>query len=107
MPFDQRFFVLDSDIPISQQDHDKAKKHGYHIILWSPICLEGALLDVLGEKIGSDEPAASLKKRLHPLLDGHHTDSNAYQSRFPRAVLEKATNESVVAVKKALVKESA
>ncbi|AMQ89118.1 hypothetical protein [Marinobacter sp. LQ44] len=39
LPFDQRFFVLDSDIPISQQDHDKAKKHGYHIILWSPICL--------------------------------------------------------------------
>lgn len=107
LPFDQRFFVLDSDIPISQQDHDKAKKYGYRIILWSPICLEGALLDVLGEKIGSDEAAASLKKRLHPLLDGHHTDSNAYQSRFPKAVLDKTTNESVVAVKKALVKESA
>jgi hypothetical protein len=25
LPFDQRVFVLDSDIPISQQDHDKAK----------------------------------------------------------------------------------
>tara|TARA_Y100000780_G_scaffold161221_1_gene146109 strand:+ start:2199 stop:2735 length:537 start_codon:yes stop_codon:yes gene_type:complete len=105
LPFDQRFFVLDSDIPISQQDHDKARKHGYHIIVWSPVCLEGALLDVLGEKISNDEAAASLKKRLHPLLDGHHTDSKAYQNRFPRAVLEQATNDAVVAVKRALVQK--
>lgn len=105
--FDQRYFVLDSDITISQQDHDKAKKYGYRIIQWSPVCLEGALLDVLGEKVSSNEPAASLKKRLHPLLDGHHTNSKAYQSRFPSAVLEAATNESVVAVKRALVQEPA
>lgn len=105
--FDQRYLVLDSDIPISQQDHDKAKEHGYRIIQWSPVCLEGALLDVLGEKVSSNEPAASLKKRLHPLLDGHHTDSAAYQSRFPRVVLEVATNESVVAVKRALFQEPA
>lgn len=106
-PFDHRFLVLDSDIPISQQDHDKAKKHGYRIILWSPVCLEGALLDVLGEKVSNNEAAIALKKRLHPLLDGHHTDSKAYQNRFPRTVLEKASNESVVAVKRALIQEPA
>lgn len=105
LPFDQRFLVLDSDIPISQQDHDKAKRHGYRIILWSPVCLEGALLDVLGEKVNDDDASASLKKRLHPLLDGHHTDRKAYRVRFPRGVLERATNESVVAVRKALTQK--
>ncbi|WP_150305251.1 hypothetical protein [Pseudomonas saliphila] len=107
LPFDQRLLVLDSDIPITQQDYDKARKHGYRIILWAPVCLEGALLDVLGEKVDDDDAAASLKRRLHPLLDGTHTESAAYRNVFPKVVLEQATNESVVSVKNALLQEPA
>jgi hypothetical protein len=100
--FDQRFFVLDSDVPISQQDRDKARKHGYGIILWTPVCLEGALLDVIGEKVRENDAAASLKKRLHPLLDGPHTDSSAYKSLFPKEIIEATANESLVSLKKVL-----
>lgn len=105
LAFDQRLFVLDSDIPITQQDYDKARKYGYRIILWTPVCLEGALLDVLGERVGNDEAAISLKRRLHPLLDGPHTERAAYRNVFPKVVLEQATNESVVSVKNALLQE--
>jgi hypothetical protein len=103
--FDQKFFVLDSDVPISQQDRDKARKHGYDIILWTPMCLEGTLLDVIGKTVRQDEPAASLKKRLHPLLDGPHTDSSAYKSLFPKAILESTANESVASLKNVLTQQ--
>lgn len=106
LPFDQRFFVLDSDVKVSQQDYDKARKNGYRIILWHPVCLEGALLDVLNETVDDNEAAVSLKKRLHPLLDGPHTESRAYRQRFTKAVLEQATNDSVATVRKALVEAS-
>ncbi|MGY6586914.1 MAG: hypothetical protein ACXIUB_01365 [Wenzhouxiangella sp.] len=102
-PFDQRFLVLDTDVAISQQERDTARTHGYHIILWSPVCLEGALLDVLGQAISPDENAASLKGRLHPVLDGQPTDHRAYQNLFPKAILEQANNQSVVAVKQVLL----
>ncbi|MGP9676874.1 MULTISPECIES: hypothetical protein [unclassified Halomonas] len=105
--FDQRFIVLDADVPLSQQERDRARKHGYQIILWAPVCLEGALLEVLGERVDENEVATSLKRRLHPLLDGPHTDSKAYRCLFSRAVLEQATNESVVSVKKVIIQEPA
>lgn len=103
LPFDQKFFVLDSDVPISQQDYDKAKKHGYQIILWTPVCLEGTLLDVLGEAVDENAPALSLKKRLHPRLDGPHTDSRAYKPLFSKTILEKSENQSIIDVRTALL----
>ncbi len=62
---------------------------------------------MLGEKVDHNAVAAVLKKRLHPLLDGRHTDRAAYQSLFPKAVLEVVTNESVAAVKGLLMQEPA
>lgn len=100
--FDQRFIVLDSDIPISEASQQLAEKHGYAIILWNPQCLEGALLDVLGERVQSTETSQNLKVRLHPMLDGHHTEPAAYASRFPKPVLAGATNSSIVSVRDVL-----
>lgn len=105
--YDQRVLVLDSDIPLTERDHKKAKSNGYIVILWSPICLEGALLDVLGERVSEHESAASLKKRLHPQLDGAHTNSDAYQGLFPEALLAATTNKSIVSVRRALRQEPA
>ncbi|RUR30175.1 hypothetical protein ELY33_10185 [Vreelandella andesensis] len=105
--FDQRFIVLDADIPPSQQERDKARKNGYSLIFWAPTCLEGALLDVLGEGVNAHETAQQLKSRLHPRLNGTHTCPVAYAALFPKTVIEETTNESVVAVKRALVQENA
>lgn len=104
--FDQRFIVLDADIPPSQQERDKARKNGYSLIFWAPICLEGALLDVLGEGVNAHETAQQLKNRLHPQLNGAHTHPDAYTELFPKEVLEKTPNASVVAVKRALVQDN-
>ncbi|MDQ7733892.1 hypothetical protein QT231_14360 [Halomonas sp. SpR1] len=102
LAFDQRFLVLDADVPPTQQDRDKAIKHDYKIILWSPTCLEGALLDVLGEGVNDHETAQQLKSRLHPRLAGTHTQSAAYAVLFPRAVLQASENISVNTVRNAL-----
>jgi len=93
--YDHRFLVLDSDVVISQQDRDKARQKGYQILLWSPVCLEGALLDLLGEKIGAQETAQQLKARLHPRLSGKASEQRAYQLLFTKEVLEAASNDSI------------
>ncbi|EMP54580.1 hypothetical protein MSNKSG1_14762 [Marinobacter santoriniensis NKSG1] len=104
--YDHRILVLDSDVPPTEQDRRKAKSNGYTIILWSPTCLEGALLDVLGEPVREHESASSLKKRLHPALDGAHTSSDAYQRLFPEPVLTATTNKSVVSLRQTLRQEA-
>lgn len=100
--FDQRFIVLDADVLPNQQQRDKAQKQGFRLIFWSPTCLEGALLDVLNERVRDHETAQQLKVRLHPRLSGHHTEKAAYAVLFTREVLAAATNPSVVEVRTAL-----
>ncbi len=101
--YDRRFLVLDSDIPPSAAEVKQARSAGYQIILWSPQCLEGALLEVLGERVGEHETSQGLKARLHPRLAGAHTAVAAYAPLFPQAVLDVATNGSVVAVRRLLL----
>lgn len=101
--YDQRFLVLDADIPPTADDWKKAKLGGYEIILWEPKCLEGALLEVLGERVGDHETSQQLKTRLHPRLKGHHTDYKAYEVLFPKPVLEQAENVSIKRVLRLIV----
>jgi len=100
---DRRYIVLDSDVAIPQQDHDKAKKSGYSLILWKPTSLEGALLDVLQESVLPHETSQRLKARLHPRLDGKPDDPRSYQTLFPKPVLEKSRNDSVNQVRDVLL----
>ncbi|MDR5874312.1 hypothetical protein [Vreelandella gomseomensis] len=103
--FDRRFIVLDADVPLTQQQRDKARKQGFRLILWSPTCLEGALLETLDERVNDHETAQQLKDRLHPRLAAHHTEPAAYAGLFPRPVLQAATNASVVDVRSALAEQ--
>ncbi|GGX46266.1 hypothetical protein [Saccharospirillum salsuginis] len=100
--YERRFIVLDSDVPVSDASQKEAEKKGYTLILWAPLCLEGALLDVLGESFRPGETSQSMKDRLHPRLKAHHTEPEAYEDLFPKPVLADTTNESVVSVRKAL-----
>ena len=101
-----RFIVLDSDLPPTAAEIKKAERAGYTIIQWEPQCLEGSLLEVLGEKVNEHETSQNLKSRLHAKISGKHTDPNAYASLFTKSVLEAATNDSVKAVISALNNES-
>ncbi|MFP8966774.1 hypothetical protein ACKC9G_09380 [Pokkaliibacter sp. CJK22405] len=100
--YDCKLFVLDSDLPPNAEDSKKAREGGFDIILWSPQSLEGALLDVLGERVNEHETSQDLKKRLHPRLNGPHTQSRSYAALFPKVVLESTTNSSVVDVRNAI-----
>ncbi|WLD58623.1 hypothetical protein NFC81_02225 [Salinispirillum sp. LH 10-3-1] len=100
--YDQRIIVLDSDIPVGAASRALASKHGFAIVLWSPTCLEGALLDVLGEPVHAHESNQALKGRLHPRLAAHHTEPEAYAGLFPKPILKEAVNASVVQVRSAL-----
>ena len=100
--YNRKLLVLDSDLPPSQPKVKKAKEGGFEIILWKPQCLEGALLDVLGEPVKAHETSQNLKTRLHPQLAGHHTKPESYGNLFTKAVLEATQNTSVMAVKQAI-----
>lgn len=100
--YNYRYFVLDADIPPTAADIKNAKAAGYQIILWQPQCLEGALLDVLGERVQPHETSQALKQRLHPRLAAHHTKPEAYASLFTLPVVTTTQNTSVVAVRQLL-----
>ena len=104
--YDHRIIVLDGDIAISQQDRDKARKRGYTIILWEPLCLEGALLDVLGESVGPHETSQALKARLHPQLTGLPAEPKAYADLFSGQLLIGTKNLSVARIRVALTQKN-
>ncbi len=97
--YNRRYLVLDADIPPTAADEKNARAAGYQIILWRPQCLEGALLDVLGERVQEDESSQDLKQRLHPRLAGPHTRSGSYALLFTQPVLAATQNTSVAAVR--------
>lgn len=97
--YNQRYLVLDADIPPTAADEKNARAAGYQIILWRPQCLEGALLDVLGERVHAHETSQALKQRLHPRLAGPHTKPEAYAELFTHQVLAITQNTSVAAVR--------
>lgn len=97
--YTRKLLVLDSDIPPSPAKEREAVNAGFDIILWRPQCLEGALLDVLGEPVNAFETSQNLKRRLHPMLSGKHTDPGSYANLFPKIVLESTQNISVSSVR--------
>ncbi|WP_221796227.1 hypothetical protein [Oceanobacter mangrovi] len=100
--YNRKLLVLDSDLPPSLAKARKAEEAGFEIILWAPQCLEGALLDVLGETVNSHETSQNLKARLHPQLADHHTKPEAYGVLFTKPVLDNTQNASIIAVKDAV-----
>jgi hypothetical protein len=97
--YERRIVVMDSDQPVEIKDQKAAEQAGFEIILWSPQCLEGALLNTLGEAVNSHETSQNLKARLHPRLACNHTEPEAYGVLFTKSVLENPKNKSVKDVK--------
>jgi hypothetical protein len=105
--YDRRILLLDADLPPDQSEARRAHQAGYQIILWQPQCLEGALLDALGEPVRGHETSQQLKQRLHPMLAGHHTEPVAYSASFPLDLLESTRNDSISQLRRALLNQPA
>ena len=92
--YDRKVILIDSDIPLQPQDHKVARKHGITILQSTPHCLEGMLLDVLGNRIPADSQAC--KGKLHPQLAGPPTEKESYAVLFPKPVLDNTPKEQIV-----------
>lgn len=99
--YDKKYILMDSDIVIDEKTKKLAKENNIHIIESIPLCLEGMLLDVLGQKIPST--SIQCKNILHPQLSGSPTDKDSYSSLFMKSLLENsnvASMKELVAVMK-------
>ncbi|HIF9056028.1 TPA: hypothetical protein ACX6MG_000003 [Photobacterium damselae] len=78
--------LLDTDLvwPKTKVKEAQQKKI---ILVGSVPCLEGLLLNIVGESVPNNSDAC--KKMLHPRLDGKETDKNSYKLLFTKAVLDK------------------
>jgi hypothetical protein len=96
--YDKRYVLMDSDVAIQQQDWAYAEKNKIEVILSTPVCLEGMLLDVLGAKVGTC--GDSCKTKLKPFLGGCPTQKTSYQKSFPKEVLDVTEKEAIVSLRK-------
>ena len=104
--YDKRYIVLDSDLPPTSAEYKKALKEKYTIILWSPMCLEGMLLDTLKQKVNKTETSQHLKKRLQPQLSGPHTDAKSYAKLFTKQCVIDSSNQSLIDVLQAITENA-
>ncbi|MFY0700384.1 MAG: hypothetical protein JXR04_06150 [Bermanella sp.] len=102
--YDRRVLLIDSDVPITAALHKKAKKKNIEIILSEPVCLEGMLLEILGER--PLETSVQCKRVLHPMLSGPATIASSYLPLFSKTVLDAATKQAIVRLVKLLTNKT-
>lgn len=98
--YDKKFILMDSDVPVNQQDIKAAKNSGITILYSKPLCLEGMLLSVLGQN--TPHTAQKCKSALHPQLSDNPALSKSYDPLFAKPVLDE-TNHATVAMLRSLL----
>lgn len=97
--YSRKVILLDSDVVIRQQDRDKARKNKIELIVSYPVCLEGMLLEILGQKVPDHASGTDCKRRLHSLLQGEPTNPKSYERLFPKCKLDTTTKEQIIRIK--------
>ncbi len=103
--YDKQYILMDADIPLRQQDYDKAKIKKVEIILSTPYCLEGMLLDIL--KDDTSGGCKDCKNRLHPQLSGSPIYPNSYSTLFTKSVLDNTDKKQISALRSIMLNQSA
>lgn len=91
--YDQKFILMDSDVPVRQQDIKAAKDSGITILYSKPLCLEGMLLSVLGQNI--PHTAQKCKSALHPQLSDNPALPKSYEPLFAKPVLDQSIHATI------------
>jgi len=89
--------LLDTDIPITTRDRKEAKKQKIELIEATPWCLEGMLLEVLGQPTPATTKAC--KSVLHAQLSGPETSKQSYAPLFAKAILDSSTKAQIIRLK--------
>ncbi len=86
--FNEKFILLDSDMPISEKYQAKIKQYDFRVYFSSP-CLEGLLLTILGHNI-SGYSSDMCKKVFHTqfLSKKDKLIHHKYEQHFPLHLLE-------------------
>jgi hypothetical protein len=99
--FDEVFILMDVDVPIPQNAYDKARKNRITVLSSSPYCLEGMLLDIMGQPTGDD--ARQCKKRLQEQLMGPPTIHESYARLLTRDRLDGTDHPTIKDLRNALL----
>lgn len=92
--YDRKFILIDSDIEMTDRTIALARASNITIILSEPLCLEGMLLKLLGQKIPNS--SQKCKSLLHPQLDGKATEKNSYKQLITVEILEQSSIEQII-----------
>ncbi|MBA3988869.1 MAG: hypothetical protein C0463_07035 [Idiomarina sp.] len=103
--FDRRFLMIDEDIPVPESVHARAKQAKIEIILSTPVCLEGMLLEVLSQRVAEGSSASDCKALLHPQLSGSPTRSQSYRELFPEPVINQSRKHQIIKLRALLRNE--
>ena len=101
--FDRRFVLLDSDVNIEPRDCELARKNRIVLIESKPVCLEGMLLDILGERVPRTNQAC--KDALHSLLSGKPTIASSYADIFTKDLLDNTEKEQIIILREVISNE--
>ncbi|MEI7463086.1 MAG: hypothetical protein WCK03_01665 [Candidatus Taylorbacteria bacterium] len=82
--FDRRVALYDNDRPPQEKHLKAAHRKKIQILTCSP-CIEGLLLEILGEKPSSS--SAECKRRLEQLIGQSLTSLQTYERHFPLTLL--------------------
>lgn len=102
--YDYRYILMDADIPVSKEEREYAKKNNIELIFSEPLCLEGMLLKIIGQKPAST--SQKCKSKLHPQLSGPPSDKGSYKAMFNRQVLDSTQIQTIVELRNILSKTS-
>lgn len=94
--FQKTYILIDSDVLINQQTRDLARRNKITLIESTPVCLEGMLLTVLGEKVRLGDTSDACKARLHHRLDGHPASKDSYSILFPKTLLDETKIAQII-----------
>ena len=100
LAYDRKFILMDSDVEITNSDLNEAKNQGITVLLSEPICLEGMLLEILGESVPNS--AKQCKSQLHPKLNGRPTESNSYAIKFTKPILDNSIKPTIIELRSVL-----
>jgi hypothetical protein len=104
--FDRKILLLDEDVPVSDSAISRAQKGKLELIFSTPVCLEGMLLDVLGQPVPKGFSARECKASLHPQLSGPITRRESYRALFPQPVIDKSRKLQIVRLRALLRNET-
>lgn len=91
--YDEIYILMDSDVTVADSDQKFAKDNRFTILYSTPLCLEGMLLEVLGQP--TPTTAQACKDSLYPQLSGNPTQKDSYLPLFDKPTIDNSDHATI------------